>query len=715
MIFLRKCENCNIVTMPGFSYLGSLILTYTIVCVSEVAKGELEHVLNHYETLHAEDVFHGVHKRDTYTALQEKIVSFTALGRHFRLHLTPNTGLFDEEFRAYSVGPNDVKTEIPINKDSFYRGYDEDDASSEARVHDDYGVLTASIATKSETYVIEPAWRHLRQSSSEQMIAYRHSDVKSNITHPHNDPKNKKYSFCGHDSEHSTVYYKENVGQDLRSHRRKRAASTLIRCRLALVADHRFYQEMGQRDESKTVNYMIGVADRVSTIFERTEWSNEYVGYGFEIAQVIVHENISSEGSRHEYNRVKEGRSIKELLKDFSRDSEWKKYCLAHLFTYQDFKDGVIGLAYVGNRKRNAVGGICTEDYFASNEWLYLNTGLSSTINWGRKLLTEEADIVTAHEIGHNFGSEHDPDTDECAPGDTRAEGGKFIMYPASVSGQFQNNKEFSPCSKRRILGVLQSKSQFCFTEPRNEICGNYKKEANEECDPGGISPKDTNCCTKNCKLQPRAVCSDGYDSPCCRDCVYSNVFIKCREEDRASCKKESYCNGSSPSCPVAESMDDGIECLDSAVFLTAKFNVFHCTDLRSERIRECKKLTQDLVKRFWTFLTTLDSDKVAKFMKDNLAGTVVVFSLLIWIPGSCYINHQDRKRDKQEALEAEWRDKRSTKLLREPKPTSKGKFIYRQESISRSSRAHKPYKVKAINIKTNRIPKLEQVRETDF
>ena len=39
MIFLLKCENCNIVTMPGLSYLGSLILTYTIVCVSEVAKG----------------------------------------------------------------------------------------------------------------------------------------------------------------------------------------------------------------------------------------------------------------------------------------------------------------------------------------------------------------------------------------------------------------------------------------------------------------------------------------------------------------------------------------------------------------------------------------------------------------------------------------------------------------------------------------------------
>ena len=53
----------------------------------------------------------------------------------------------------------------------------------------------------------------------------------------------------------------------------------------------------------------------------------------------------------------------------------------------------------------------------------------------------------------------------------------------------------------------------------------------------------------------------------------------------------------------------------------------------------KCEKITQDLVERFWTFLTTLDSNTVAQFMKDNLAGTVVVFSLLIWIPASCYVN----------------------------------------------------------------------------
>ena len=43
--------------------------------------------------------------------------------------------------------------------------------------------------------------------------------------------------------------------------------------------------------------------------------------------------------------------------------------------------------------------------------------------------------------------------------------------------------------------------------EPRNEICGNYKKEKDEECDPGGIVPQDSVCCTKECKLKPKALC----------------------------------------------------------------------------------------------------------------------------------------------------------------------------------------------------------------
>ena len=62
----------------------------------------------------------------------------------------------------------------------------------------------------------------------------------------------------------------------------------------------------------------------------------------------------------------------------------------------------------------------CTLAHLQNNQELYSNENLLS---------------------GHNFGSEHDPETDECAPADTTADGGKYIMYPASVSGQLPNNK----------------------------------------------------------------------------------------------------------------------------------------------------------------------------------------------------------------------------------------------------------------------------------
>lgn len=52
----------------------------------------------------------------------------------------------------------------------------------------------------------------------------------------------------------------------------------------------------------------------------------------------------------------------------------------------------------------------------------------------------QEADLVTTHELGHNFGAEHDPDNLlNCAPSDD--EGGKFVMYPIAVSGDHVNNK----------------------------------------------------------------------------------------------------------------------------------------------------------------------------------------------------------------------------------------------------------------------------------
>lgn len=79
-------------------------------------------------------------------------------------------------------------------------------------------------------------------------------------------------------------------------------------------------------------------------------------------------------------------------------------------------------------------------EYFKNGYTLYLNSGLSSSRNhYGQRVITREADLVTAHEFGHNWGSEHDPDIPECSPG--ASQGGSFLMYTYSVSGYDVNNK----------------------------------------------------------------------------------------------------------------------------------------------------------------------------------------------------------------------------------------------------------------------------------
>jgi len=79
-------------------------------------------------------------------------------------------------------------------------------------------------------------------------------------------------------------------------------------------------------------------------------------------------------------------------------------------------------------------------EYFKNGHTLYLNSGLSSSRNhYGQRVITREADLVTAHEFGHNWGSEHDPDDPECSP--AASKGGSYLMYTYSVSGYDINNK----------------------------------------------------------------------------------------------------------------------------------------------------------------------------------------------------------------------------------------------------------------------------------
>lgn len=327
-----------------------------------------------------------------------------------------------------------------------------------------------------------------------------------------------------------------------------------------------------------------------------------------------------------------------------------------------------------------------------------MNSGLSSSRNhYGQRVITREADLVTAHEFGHNWGSEHDPDVAECSP--AASQGGSYLMYTYSVSGYDVNNKRFSPCSLRSIRKVLQAKSGRCFSEPEESFCGNLRVEGGEECDAGLLGTEDNDmCCDKNCKLRKNqgAVCSDK-NSPCCSGCVFAPPGVVCREAAHPACEGEATCNGASADCPKAPAIADEHECAErgrcrngTCVPYCETQGMHSCMcDIVADACKRCcrkslnktcfpvaqtdilpdgtpciqgfcnkgvcEKTIQDVVERFWDIIEDININNVLGFLRDNIVGVVVLVTAFVWIPASCVISYVDRRRQRQHQKYMEW------------------------------------------------------------
>ncbi|CAH1975743.1 unnamed protein product [Acanthoscelides obtectus] len=184
------------------------------------------------------------------------------------------------------------------------------------------------------------------------------------------------------------------------------------------------------------------------------------------------------------------------------------------MFTYRDFEMGTLGLAWTGDLKN--AGGVCEKNGHYRGSMKSLNTGIVTLLNYGKHVPPAVSHVTLAHEIGHNFGSPHDPE--QCSPG---GEDGNFIMFARATSGDKKNNNRFSPCSLKSINPVLNFKARSpkgCFTEPKVAICGNGVVEEGEECDCGWEEDCDDECCfpmrryasldEPPCHLTPRSICS---------------------------------------------------------------------------------------------------------------------------------------------------------------------------------------------------------------
>ncbi|KAM9355711.1 disintegrin and metalloproteinase domain-containing protein 17a [Pholidichthys leucotaenia] len=709
IVFLAPClVNCAIKSRttveeekkenPEFDALNSILSDFEVLPLSELQ-------------------LHSVRKRDVHTQSHlERLVSFTALHRHFKLYLTTNTDLFTDNFKAVFVDRLGREENYDVQLQNYFTGHVVGEENSHVQAHIDGDEFSARILTDEAEYSVEPLWRFTDSPSDGRLLVYRSEDIRnlSRIASPkvcgyiHAEgkdllPQNAKVDWEGKE---------EGAHLENESHHRMKRQTHDHRkntCPLLLVADYRFFTHMGRGQESVTLNYLIELIDRVDDIYRNTTWDDEFKGYGVQIHQIIIHKEPTKPPVGHggtgwiHYNMEnspggKEVWDVKKLLEQFSADvaDNASTVCLAHLFTYQDFDEGTLGLAYVAPSKPQALGGLCSRPYYPSHSAKkpsYLNTGLTSTKNYGKTILTKEADLVTTHELGHNFGAEHDPDNIPfCAPSDDH--GGKFVMYPIAVSGDHVNNKRFSNCSKISVGKTLRFKAPLCFKERNSKVCGNSRVEEGEECDPGLLHLTDDHCCTSDCKFKHGAQCSDR-NSPCCKGCQFENKKTKCQEPISATCKGTSFCTGNSSQCPPPVNAADDTVCVDNgrcsrgecipfceavqnlhscacnetddsckvccrrkdgtcSPFIQASGNFLFlrkgkpCTVGFCDEGGKCMKQVQDVIERLWDFIDKLDINTFGKFLADNIVGSVVVFSLIFWIPLSILVHCVDKRLDQQ-------------------------------------------------------------------
>ncbi|XP_032559044.1 disintegrin and metalloproteinase domain-containing protein 19 [Chiroxiphia lanceolata] len=229
--------------------------------------------------------------------------------------------------------------------------------------------------------------------------------------------------------------------------------------------------------------------------------------------------------------------TLKSFLAWSSKERVHRKHDNAQLITGVPFKGTTVGLAPVMAMCSDFQSGGVNMDH-SDNA-----IGVAATL---------------AHEMGHNFGMNHD--SAGCCT--TPAADGGCIM--ASATGH-PFPKVFNQCNRRELENYLQSGGGMCLSNMPDtkkmyggKKCGNGYLEDGEECDCGEVEECNNPCCdASTCSLKPGAECAHGN---CCHQCKLMSPGTLCREVS-GPCDLPEYCTGESPFCPPNSYQIDGAPC----------------------------------------------------------------------------------------------------------------------------------------------------------
>ena len=162
--------------------------------------------------------------------------------------------------------------------------------------------------------------------------------------------------------------------------------------------DRLFLDNIAQGSVVNAMSEIINTMSDVQQIFASTDFDGDGTADSIQpiIASLeILTRNFSDEGNI----------TITDFLNLWSQEDH-SGYCLALLFTFRDFEDGVMGASWLGQPIGGAIGGICQERMNFAGTDLSLNSGIVTFLNFGQTQPRLVTTLAVAHEIGHGFGAE---------------------------------------------------------------------------------------------------------------------------------------------------------------------------------------------------------------------------------------------------------------------------------------------------------------------